>query len=118
MTKFVVEKSCVEYACKKALAEIELRRSSLKEKEIRKLMNRRFFPIKTREKAVKRLEDNSEIHTFPPDWKMAGWGTEYDAKRLLEALKVHTRDFIELGKKDAIFVSRYLTEKEFEEGKE
>jgi len=106
---FPIHKDKIKEACENAFEFIKNERDRLFEKEVNKLMDRRFFKPSTRERARKIVIDRdcSTLHFIP--WQNAYIYDKITAKKLnnsLEAMSID-QDLAYLSKEDAEFVQKF-----------
>lgn len=108
---FPVKKVTVLAAAYEALEAVKRRRDRLLEKAIDKEMKRWFRRPKSREEARERLldPDNWSGDMFAPDYINSGWGTEWDAEKLIDACKLVDGDYVYLSTDDVGLVKQYST---------
>ena len=108
-----IRRYLVEKACKKIIEEIDNERNEIWESEIEDEMNKKFFPCKTREKAIRYIREKRGVSIFhpgpiitPDDYRVR----EYElAEELLEAIKI-SNDIMYLNVETAKLISEYINE--------
>lgn len=103
-------KSVVVDSCNNAIAKVKENRRLEWEKEINKILNGKiikfFFRIKTREDAIKYIEEARQGSCEYLNLER-GWGTLGQAETLIAICKVSLGDEILLNRDDACFVSEW-----------
>jgi hypothetical protein len=92
--------------CRNTIKAWEHNSLELKNKMIAKEMNKRLFPAKTVEKALKRLND---IYTGYP-WEYRGVFWKHKAEEILKAVQYSSIDTVLLSTDMVEFLSRYKEE--------
>lgn len=102
-----VSKELVKETAEIALEEIKARRLYLFNKEVDKVMAKRFFKPKTREEAEARVKMFTDGMA---SWEITGWGDKSLAYSLLDACNLSNEDTIGLDSKEINFIERYKKE--------
>lgn len=107
------DKDVVIKACNIALESVKRSRDKEWDIEINRILNgffiRRIFKIKTREDAIKYIENQRANDVWSYTNLETGWGTEADAENILRMCKHSCGKEIDLGDKNASFVSSWLS---------
>lgn len=93
MTKITIKKEVVIQSCIKVIEYINKERNYYKEKEIVRLMKRKWFPYKTKESAERHINETTE---FDDLWFSFMVSTKIKVEKLLSVIHLHENDTIEL----------------------
>lgn len=99
-----VKSEVVRPICEQILLDVESIRSALREQEIERLMNKRFFRCKTRKEAEEIVDKPNPLGS---PWKEKGWGIVMDAKNLIALCNQSSDGIVYIGKDDASLLEKY-----------
>jgi len=105
---FPVSKFVIIQSAQNAIDSIENTRKKAFDAEVDKALKSWFFRPKTRELAEIRVKSLSPTTA---KWRIAAWGTLYDAKELLAATKVMSGNTAYLTAEQAAFINAWIERK-------
>lgn len=106
MSLYQVKVEVARAAAELALAGVEEERKKLYEERIAEIMKPKLFGLikaKTREYAEEYIKGDECCE----GWRIKAWGTEIQAKEILDACAVASGDTVTLDGEDASFVKRW-----------
>lgn len=97
---FKIEKSTIVFAAEREIAHIDKIHEEIIEKEISRKMNRRWFPIKTRDRALFSIEHSA----YDAPWPYIHERDKYWLENILKACSITSGDYVELSIKEAAYI--------------